>query len=145
MRVSVEGGGLRERVAEMRRGVVAGRRRLVSGLADALRRRAAELTPVRTGRARRGWGAEDAALGQGSPTPAGPAGDGELLSSGEASTGGESSTRTEESGAVTSTEIENRVPYIGYLEYGTRRVKPRAMVRRALSEVAAALRRGGGG
>lgn len=143
--MSVEGGGLRERVGEMRRGVVAGRRRLVSGLADALRRRAAELTPVRTGRARRGWGAEDAAPGQGSPTPARVPVDEGAFSTGEASSGRESSTQTEESGAVTSVEIENRVPYIGYLEYGTRRVQPRAMVRRAMSEVAAALRRGGGG
>jgi hypothetical protein len=50
--------------------------------------------------------------------------------------GGESgSIRVEESREVTAVEVENRVPYVGFVEYGTRRMAARAMVRRALREV----------
>lgn len=50
--------------------------------------------------------------------------------------------------SVSSRRTSNSVPYVGYVEYGTRRMAPRLVVRRALqkaAEAAATLFRLGGG
>jgi hypothetical protein len=115
MLVRVEGDG--DRLGWGRR-VAEGRSEWVRGLAGRAMGRVRALTPVRTGRLARGWSGGGSAA----------------LSVGEG--GGESgSIRVEESREVTAVEVENRVPYVGFVEYGTRRMAARAMVRRALREV----------
>ena len=115
MLVRVEGAG--DRLGWGRR-VMEARSEWVRGLAGRVMGRVRVLTPVRTGRLARGWSGGGSAA----------------LSVGEG--GGESgSIRVEESREVTAVEVENRVPYVGFVEYGTRRMAARAMVRRALREV----------
>jgi hypothetical protein len=120
MLVRVEGDG--DRLGWGRR-VAEGRSEWVRGLAGRVMGRVRALTPVRTGRLARGWsGGGSAALSAGEGGGAGEA-------------GGPGLVRVEESREVTAVEVENRVPYVGFVEYGTRRMAARAMVRRALREV----------
>ena len=55
----------------------------------------------------------------------------------------------DDGGSVSSRRATNSVPYVGYVEYGTRRMAPRLVVRRAIQKAAAAaatlFRFGGGG
>lgn len=91
------------------------RKRLASDLRRAALSETIATTPVRTGRARRGWQSaidDSAAEGEGSSE-----------SSDEFGTSRRSAT--------------NHVPYVQYLEYGTSRMAPREIVQRALRRVAA--------
>jgi hypothetical protein len=129
MRVRVEGSveGLEMRVRRARS-------EWVRGLAGRVLGRVRALTPVRTGRLARGWsGGGSAALSVGEGGGAGEAA-GALMTA-DQSGGGSGLVRVEETREVTAVEVENRVPYVGFVEYGTRRMAARAMVRRALREV----------
>lgn len=109
----------------------------IRALAGRVIAKVAGLTPVRTGRLRRGW------FGGGSAVPsagaegsgAGSEGSGANVGDGGGGDGaGESVVRVEEQRSLTAVEVENRVPYVAFVEYGTRRMAARAMVRRALRE-----------
>lgn len=130
MRVVVEGSlsGAAERVRGERSG-------WIRALAGRVIAKVAGLTPVRTGRLRRGW------FGGGSAVPSAGAELSETGTDGRgANVGGggdgseESVVRVEEQRSLTAVEVENRVPYVAFVEYGTRRMAARAMVRRALRE-----------
>jgi len=130
MRVRVEGSlsGTTERVRGERSG-------WVRALAGQVIAKVAGLTPVRTGRLRRGWFGGGSAV----PSAGGEAGvdqEGSTVGEGRSGNGSEESTvRVEEQRSLTAVEVENRVPYVGYVEYGTRRMAARAMVRQALRDV----------
>jgi hypothetical protein len=115
---SVEGWGVRVRRE---------RSEWVRGLAGRVLARVGALTPVRTGRLRRGWFGGGSAV----PSAGGEGADGGANLGGA----GDAVVRVEEARLLTAVEVENQVPYVGYVEYGTRRMAARAMVRRALSEV----------
>lgn len=123
MRVRLEGllEGAGERVRQERRG-------WVQELAGRVVTMVAGLTPVRTGRLRRGW------FGGGSAVPSAGEEGGEPGIANGASEGDEAVMRSDEGGSMSAVEVENSVPYAAYVEYGTRRMAARAMVRRALRE-----------
>lgn len=97
-----------------------------------------ELNPVDTGRSRAAWAAALQQLGvdvQGDWR--GPHPDGAAIAEGAAQG---TLTRSDDD-STTLINAENGVRYIGFLEYGTRRMAPVAMVRRALAAVQAELGR----
>lgn len=91
-----------------------------------------ELNPVATGRSRAAWAAALAQIGVELPADwRGPQPDGAAIAEGAAQG---TLTRSEDD-STTQINAENGVQYIGFLEYGTRRMAPFAMVRRALAAV----------
>lgn len=108
------------------------RRRLVQDVTREALTRTIELNPVDTGRSRAAWAAALTQAG-GSPPPGwrGPRPEGGAIAEGAAL--GE--LVGEDDGDVTSMTAANAVRYVTFLEYGTSRMAPFAMVRRALSVV----------
>ena len=86
---------------------------------------AINIHPVRTGRARRAWQAALAGFG--------PAHGGEVTGSEQ----GEGTLRVRHTQMTSEAVASSRVPYAVYLEYGNRRMAPRAIVRRGLAAAAA--------
>lgn len=106
VRVRGDGGAFRRLALDT---VPTARTRLAGELRAAALQQIIATTPVRTGRARRGWA--DAAGD----------GDGSFLESGET--------------GVSVRRATNHVPYVRFLEYGTYRMAPREIVRRALERI----------
>lgn len=106
VRVRGDGGAFRRLATGT---VPTARTRLVGKLRATALQQIIATTPVRTGRARRGWA--DAASD----------GDGSFLESGET--------------GVSVRTATNHVPYVRFLEYGTYRMAPREIVRRALERI----------
>lgn len=99
--------------------VSASRRELVNRLTAEVLRKTAESNPVASGRSREGW---SAAAGQLSGQTALPN-----------SENGEGSLAVHNDRTTTLNVATNHVPYIIYLEYGTSKMPPFAMLRRALA------------
>ncbi|MEW4490978.1 HK97 gp10 family phage protein [Thalassoglobus sp. JC818] len=91
------------------------RREFVERLASAVIQETKSTNPVRTGRSRAGWVA---------PGPAGEDG------------GSEGSFTVSHTSQATEVSMTNSVPYVVFLEYGTSKTAPVAMVRKSLSRVA---------
>jgi hypothetical protein len=89
--------------------------------------------PVRTGRSRAGWQAALDQFGGGTASRGGLRGAGAAMSS--AGFGGEGFAQRDDDAETTTVSASNTVPYVPFLEYGTSRMAPFAMVRRALAEV----------
>ncbi|MCA9040456.1 MAG: hypothetical protein KDA65_08925 [Planctomycetaceae bacterium] len=139
MRLEVENEGLLREVGRYRRiRLPEGRRELVEDLARSGLKETIELNPVETGRARAGWVASLLRLG-GVPSAGWSGGrseDGALTDGRNAG----SLSRLESKDQI-EIRAKNEVEYINYLEYGTRKMSPFAMVRRALWKVSQRLRR----
>lgn len=107
------------------------RRRLVEQAMRQTLQDVVRLNPVDTGRSRSAW---VAALRQaGWEVPGGwqgPRSDASAIAQGA---GLGELARSEPSSSMTMLSAHNRVRYVGFLEYGTRRMAPFAMVRRALA------------
>jgi hypothetical protein len=108
------------------------RRRLVEQSTQQALVNTLQLNPVDTGRSRAAWAA---ALQQaGGEAPAdwrGPHPQGAAIAEGAA----RGSFTRSDGESTTLLSAENNVSYVGFLEYGTRRMAPFAMVRRALLAV----------
>lgn len=106
------------------------RRRLVQDATREALQRTIEMNPVDTGRSRAAWVAALTQAG-GSPPPGwrGPHPQGGAIAQG-ASLGG---LEPSDEGDTTSLTARNQVQYVAFLEYGTSRMSPFAMVRRALA------------
>lgn len=87
--------------------------------------RTMDATPIDTGRARQGWGAAIAALG-GMSSPS-LLGNQPALSAGSLA-GGDTVVTHEETLSQSAVSVENQVPYVSFLEYGTSRQAPHHMV-----------------
>jgi hypothetical protein len=101
-----------------RKEIPAARRRMVTDLLRDALQRTADQNPVATGRSREAW---LSALQQ--------------LGTAEAAANQEGSASVVQSEETTQADGTSHVPYVQYLEYGTRHFKPIAMVRRALQTV----------
>ena len=96
------------------------RRKLVREAMDATLASTIDLNPIRTGRSRAAWAAAQGGIEGGiGPQQA-----------------REGSSTTLESEQTTELTATNSVPYITYLEYGTRKMAPVAMVRKSLLKIA---------
>lgn len=114
LRVRVRGDG--QRFRELSATVAPNARRvLVADLQSMTLDQVIGTTPVRTGRAKRAWGSARGA-GDGSSSVA----------------SGEGAATARDGSGMSQRTATNSVPYVRYLEYGTRRMAPRAIVRRAL-------------
>lgn len=120
MGIRVETRGVEDEFDRYRRDQVPRVRReeLAAGLSDVIDD-IADDTPVRTGRARRGWLAT-----QGRSTP---------------QAGGDGTSRIEDSATVTQANVTNEVPYVRFLEYGTRRMRGQRIVARVLARHVASM------
>lgn len=114
-------GQLPEALEQLREnGVQSARESLINDLARETLQATHDGNPVATGRSQAGWSAALAQLG-------GTGASGTVSSEGQASR-----TDTDESTSITAT---NSVPYITFLEYGTSKMPPVAMLRSALASV----------
>lgn len=102
--------------------IPAARRKLIQQLLQSSLQKIRDNTPVQTGRAQAAWEAAHRQLLSESTT------------SNAGSTTEGTATQTNDQ-QTTTAEATNAVPYIVFLEYGTRRQRPVAMVRRALHEI----------
>ena len=101
-------------------GVSVARREFVERLASSVIQETRSLNPVMTGRSQAGWV---------TPGSAGDAG------SGTSGGGSEGTFAVEHSSQTTSISMTNSVPYVVYLEYGTSKTAPVAMVRKSIARV----------
>lgn len=124
--LAVDAAGLLRALGDLRRRRAARfRSRLVRETAREVLVHIVDRQPNETGRARRAWQAALAALS------------GEGLGSQET----EGDAELVERITTTTVRIVNRVDYVRYVEYGTRRLAPRSMVRRSLAGTGAILSR----
>lgn len=108
------------------------RRRLVEDAMRAALSETIQWNPVETGRSRAAWGAALRQLGGEVPADLGGAHpNGAAIAEGAA----RGSLERSDHESTTTVSASNGVRYIGFLEYGTRRMAPFAMVRRALLSV----------
>ena len=131
--VEVDAAGLVREIGVVRaRRVPAGRRRLVGEVIREAVRRTIERHPVETAEARSAWVAALEDLG-GAPPPGweGATPDGEAIAEGRT----RGTTSRTETGSRTEQAATNGVKHVIFLEYGTRKMAPREMVRRSLEEV----------
>ncbi|TWT42805.1 hypothetical protein KOR42_46090 [Thalassoglobus neptunius] len=101
-------------------GISVARREFVERLVSSVIQETRSLNPVMTGRSRAGWVA---------PGAAGDAG------GGTAGGGSEGTFDVEHSSQATMVSMTNSVPYVVYLEYGTSKTAPVAMVRKSISRI----------
>lgn len=112
-------------LSEARRGMV--EEAMKAALTETLQR-----NPVDTGRSRAAWGAALRQLGGELPADwGGSQANGAAMAEGAA----RGSLERSDHESTTGVSASNGVPYVGFLEYGTRRMAPFAMVRRALLSV----------
>lgn len=108
----------------LRNKVPTARKQMETRIAGDVLSQTADSNPVQTGRSRAGWLAAAGSIGSNLD-------DGAILPTGE----GEGSATLSEDEQVTSIRATNEVPYIAYLEYGTSRMAPFAMLRQSLARV----------
>lgn len=124
---------LRERA---QRDLPRSRRQLVEESLTSALQQIIETHPVETGRSRAAW---EAALSQatagGASSEGGPP-------RGRAGGSREGRLTVYDGGDITEASATNSVAYVPFIEYGTRRSAPRAIVRRALARLVQRIRRG---
>ena len=112
---------LRDALEELRDdGVAAARRTLVTDLTREVLQATHDTNPVATGRSQSAWGAALSQLGDTGSDAAG---------------NGEGQLELAEDDQVTVISATNSVPYITFLEYGTSKMPPFAMLRSSLAAV----------
>jgi hypothetical protein len=116
-----------------REGVAQARRRMIEDAGRSALNQIIDKNPVDTGRSRAAWVAALNQLGGATGLAAATGGPGTGFGAGE---GAASLT---DDGDQTEATAMNSVDYIAYLEYGTSRIAPFAMVRSALSAVRATI------
>jgi hypothetical protein len=105
------------------------RRRMVEDAMRAALSETIQRNPVETGRSRAAWGAALRQLGSEVPADWGGASpNGAAIAEGAA----RCSLERNDHESTTTVSASNGVRYVGFLEYGTRKMAPFAMVRRAL-------------
>ena len=108
------------------------RRRMVDDAMRAALSETIERNPVETGRSRAAWAGALRQLGGEAPADwGGAAPDGAAIAEGAA----RGALERNDHESMTTVSASNGVRYIGFLEYGTRKMAPFAMVRRALLSV----------
>jgi hypothetical protein len=108
------------------------RRRLVEQAMQAALIDALHVNPVDTGRSRAAWASALQQAGGDAPADwQGPHPDASAIAEG----GAQGSLTRADGDSSTALSARNSVRYVGFLEYGTRRMGPMAMVRRALARV----------
>ncbi|MCA8997252.1 MAG: hypothetical protein KDA80_09700 [Planctomycetaceae bacterium] len=126
-----QSGDIRERLNELANGQVpTSRRNFIQSVALQTLQETAQNNPVRTGRSRAAWNAAANQIN-------GPTETGGLTTASDHSSDGSTDGQARQSDAGDSTEIiaTNAVPYVPYLEYGTSKMAPKAMLRRALLSI----------
>ena len=107
------------------KGIPESRKRLVTEVAANVVEKTAADNPVRSGRSRAGW---QAALEQ---IASGPV----AMDTDRVAQGGEGRSTTTHDQTTTLVTSTNTVPYIAFLEYGTSKMAPFAMLRQSLAAV----------
>lgn len=104
------------------------RRQMINSLAREALQRTSELTPIRTGRTRNSWLQAAQQL------------DPSSLGASSSNTSSEGNATQHEELHSSTVVARSSVPYVPFLEYGTRHLRPVAMVRRALQALPPLLR-----
>lgn len=104
----------------LREGIPASRQQLVASIGEIVLQRTAEQNPVKTGRSRQAWQTAASQL---------------TGTGGQESSSGDAAAQLTQEATRTTISATNHVPYIGYLEYGTSRMAPFAMLRSSLAGV----------
>jgi hypothetical protein len=117
------------RLRELRQGILPqARRQMINSLAREALLRTSELTPIRTGRTRDSWLQAAQQL------------DPSSLSDSSFNSSREGTATQQQELHSSSVVAGSSVPYVPFLEYGTRHLRPFAMVRRALQAIRPLLR-----
>ena len=114
-------GNVREKLSTLRdEHVSRARREMLDDLTREVLTNTISENPIDTGRSRRGWRSALSQVGGAAGAQAGDAGEGIF-------------TRTE-TDSTTANSATNTVPYIVFLEYGTSKMAPFAMLRKSLAK-----------
>ena len=97
------------------------RREMVNALTQQTLETTRRETPIDTGRSRAAWSSALTQAGQNGSASGAASEEGHAVQS--------------ETATISATSSTNRVPYIAYLEYGTSKMAPFAMVRKSLAKV----------
>lgn len=109
----------------IRQGIPTARQSMVNGIATDVLNQTAAGNPVRTGRSQNAWNTAASQL----------SGDGIGSSIGGSGQSAEGSASTSHDETTTQVAATNHVPYVSFLEYGTSKMAPFAMLRRSLATV----------
>ncbi len=115
-----------QKIRELKERIVPhSRQEMVNEIANDVLLNAAQGNPVKTGRSRAGWKAAAQQVSGGSSTG----------NSNQEGVSGEGSATSSQDRTTSSVNASNNVPYVTYLEYGTSRMAPVAMLRQSLAGV----------